>query len=124
MTVKILTVCAQGLCRSVGLADVLKLHFEPVDVIPVGYSGNTAFTLDMLVNNWADFVVCMEAKYVAKLEKKLQQTKKEWKAEVLVCDVGPDTYGNSHNPGLIDQCWRWARANQLQLGIREHRRKL
>lgn len=124
MTVKILTVCAQGLCRSVGLADVLKLHFEPVDVIPVGHRGNTAQTLEMLINRWADFVVCMETHYIDRLEKRLEQKSKTWTAAPLVCDVGPDSYGHSHNPALIDQVWRWARANQFQLGIREHKKRL
>ena len=61
--VKIVTACSQGLCRSVGLADVLKLHFEPVDVIPVGVRGNTQETLAML-GDWCDWFVVMEGRYV------------------------------------------------------------
>lgn len=114
---KILTVCAQGLCRSVGLADVLKLHFEPVDVIPVGYRGNTKETLIML-GEWADFVIVMEEKYKRKLPPEMDQSK------MLVCEVGPDVYGNSHHRVLIDKVWQWARKNQHILGITEHNRRI
>lgn len=114
--IKILTMCRQGLVRSVALADVLKLHFEPVDVIPIGYFGNTPVTQEMLCK-WADFVVVMEQKY-------LQHIQKEFIPKTFVCEVGPDTYGHSHNPMLIDKCWRWARSMQKVFGMTEHTKKL
>ena len=47
-----------------------------------------------------------------------------FEGKVLVCDVGPDRYGQygcrSHHPELIDQVWRWCRQNKDQLGIREY----
>ncbi len=117
--VKILTVCSQGLCRSVGLADVLKLHFEPVDVLPAGYRGNTPETLTML-GNWADWIIVMQEKYI----KKIPIDIKNRGDKLLVCDVGPDRYGNSHHRELIDQVWQWTRREQNKLGIKEHHRRI
>jgi predicted protein tyrosine phosphatase len=113
---KILTVCKQGLVRSVGLADVLKMHFEPVDVIPVGANSNTQETLQMLCE-WADHVIVMEGKYAKRLPSGFEN-------KILLCDVGPDTYGNSHNRKLIDFVWQWTRKNQHKLAIKEHSKKI
>ena len=112
--VKIVTVCKQGLVRSVALADVLKLHFEPVDVIPVGLSSNSKETQDMLFK-WADEIIVMEEKYAQKIISTFVNVKK-----VYVCEVGPDIYGNSHNRQLIDFCWDWCRMSKEDLGIKEH----
>jgi predicted protein tyrosine phosphatase len=116
MTSKILTCCKNGLVRSVGLADVLKLHFEPIDVIPIGLNSNSLITKEMLFN-WADYIVIMEQRYI-------ERVPPQWHIKVLVCEVGQDHYGNSHHPQLIDKCWRWARSNQFQLCIREHNRSI
>ena len=113
---KIVTMCRQGLVRSVALADVLKLHFEPVDVIPIGYFGNTIETRIMLFD-WADHIIIMEAKYI-------KHVPDEYKHKTLVCEVGPDNYGNSHHPRLIDKVWRWCRTVQDKLGIKEHNRRI
>lgn len=116
MAVKIVTACAQGLVRSVGLADVLKLHFEPVDVIPIGLKGNSRETIEML-EQWCNFFIIMEERYRARVPNLAYV-----RSKLLVCDVGEDRYGNSHNRELIDQCWQWARRNQDLMGIREHQR--
>lgn len=98
------------------MADVLKLHFEPVDVLPIGYAGNSIQTQRMLCD-WADKIIVMEEKYLGHLrESDLQKA--------LVCDVGPDTYGSSKNPVLIDKCWRWIRENKEELGVTEHFKRL
>ena len=114
--IKIVTMCRQGLVRSVALADVLKLHFEPCDVIPIGHFGNTKETRDMLMD-WADKIVVMEAHY-------MQYIDETYMHKALVCDVGPDRYGSSKHPQLIDQVWRWCRINQNILGVVEHTKKL
>jgi predicted protein tyrosine phosphatase len=116
--VKILTVCKHGLVRSVALADVLKLHFEPVDVVPVGVVSNSQETLQKLAD-WADFIVFMEAQYVSRFPYSLANQNK-----IRVCDVGADSYGNSHSPELIDKCWNWCRVHIKDLGIQEHDRSL
>jgi len=113
---RIVTMCRQGLVRSVALADVLKLHFEPVDVVPVGYFGNSQQLKDMLFE-WADHIIVMEQKYTKHVHPR-------WASKVLVCEVGPDTYGHSHNPKLISMVWDWCRLHQHPLGIKEHKKKL
>ena len=114
--VKIVTMCRQGLCRSVALADVLKLHFEPVDVIPIGHFGNTKETI-MMLSDWADFIIVMEEHYRRYVDD-------ENKHKTLICDVGPDTYGGSKNRKLIDIVWNWTRQNLEILGITEHDKQL
>ena len=111
----ILTVCSAGLCRSVGLADVLKLHFEPADVVPVGINRN--FGVLEILFQWADHIIVMQPQYAEKIPE-------QYKSKIKICDVGPDRYGHSHNPELIDQVWRWTRANQAELGITEHNKVL
>lgn len=113
---KILTCCSQGLCRSVGLADVLKMHFEPVDVIPIGLNSNSPGTKEMLFD-WADFIVLMESHFVTKIDTK-------WHNKILVCEVGKDNYGNARNSSLIDICWRWTRTMEKILNIQEHSRRI
>ena len=116
---KIVTMCSQGLSRSVGLADVLKLHFEPVDVLPFGHKGNTEETRLMLLE-WCDIVIVMK-------ESMLKYIPEEYKDKAFVCEVGEDTYGGK-NIGrrriLIDLCWQWLRKNQTALGITEHAKRL
>ena len=111
----IVTVCSAGLCRSVSLADVLKLHFEPCDVLPVGVDRNFG-AKDMLFE-WADKIVVMYHKFEKRIPEKYAH-------KVLLCDVGPDTYGTPKNPELIGKVWRWARENKEKLGIVEHSKKL
>lgn len=113
---KIVTMCRQGLVRSVGLGDVLKLHFEPVDVIALGYFANSTETKDMMFS-WADHIVVMEEQY-------LKHIPEQFKAKTLVCEVGPDVYGRHNHPQLIDKVWRWTRLNTARLGITEHNKKL
>ena len=116
---KILTVCRAGLVRSVGLANVLKLHYYPVDVLACGI-GEHAFgrmndteTLDMLFN-WANKIIVMEEYYKYKIPEKYHN-------KVMVCEVGPDIYGNPSNGILIDKVWTWVRENIDQLEIKEHK---
>jgi len=122
---KILTVCSQGLMRSVGLADVLKLHFEPVDVIPVGVAENAnGFDTLIMLCHWADHIIVMEEYLKDRLATRTGFDMDN--LNVHICDVGPDTYGGKHNRRdvLIDMVWRWARINQKKLGITEHTKKL
>lgn len=113
--IKILTVCSAGLCRSVALADVLKLHFEPVDVVPVGIDKNT--TVLPLLFNWADFIIVMQEKYAKRIPA-------EYAHKIKVCEVGPDTYQTPKHPHLIGNTWNWVRANVISLGITEHNKVL
>lgn len=116
--VKIVTMCRQGLVRSVALADVLKLHFRPVCVVPIGHAGNSTATKDMLFR-WADRIVVMEDHY----RKYVPDT---FASKLLVCDVGPDVNNpqGSKTRHLIDKVWNWTRQNQELLGIEEHGERL
>jgi predicted protein tyrosine phosphatase len=112
MKLKVLTVCSGGLVRSVGLADVLKIHFN-CDVIPVGIDLNTPETVKMLLN-WADIVVCMHEPFVKRIEHL------GCMVPVLLCEVGPDNYHSAQHPSLIDQVWRWTRANLSPKYVKEN----
>lgn len=114
--VKIVVMCRQGLVRSVSLTDVLKLHFRPVDVIPIGYFANTEATKNMLFA-WADHVIVMEQHMAKKVPD-------EFAAKVSVCEVGPDVYGRHNHPRLLELVWNWARVNSSRLGIEEHDQRL
>lgn len=98
--------------RSVALADVLKLHFEPTDVLTAGIDFNTSETLDMLYQ-WADTIVVMQQHYRDKIPKK-------YRSKVLTCEVGPDTYGTPKNSSLIDRVFVWARATAHIMKVKEH----
>jgi predicted protein tyrosine phosphatase len=116
--VRIVTMCRQGLVRSVALADVLKMHFQPVDVVPIGHFANSKETIAMLCG-WADRVVVMEEHY-------RQHVPDELHGKCLVCDVGPDINNpqGSKTPKLIKQVWDWTRKHVQLLGIEEHQEKL
>jgi len=115
---KIVTMCRQGLVRSVALADVLKMHFRPVDVIPIGHFANSTETIRMLCA-WADRIVVMESHYK-------QHVPEEYQGKVLVCDVGPDVNNpqGSKTPKLIKQVWDWVRVHADTLGVQEHQERL
>lgn len=113
---KILTVCRAGLVRSVSLMDVLKLHFEPTDVLAAGIDFNSTGTLTDLFK-WADKIIVMEDRYRLRIPEEYEQ-------KILVCEVGPDTYGTPKHPTLIEKVWNWARDNQSVIGIKEHKNVL
>lgn len=109
---KIVTVCGAGLVRSVALADVLKLHFEPTDVLCVGMDKNSEATQHMLFD-WADKIVLMTQDFMGRIPI-------EHKSKTFVCEVGADTYKTPKNQELIDKVFQWARKNYEALGIKEH----
>lgn len=109
---KILTVCSAGLVRSVGLADVLKVHFN-VDALPAGIDGNSKETLEMLYE-WADTIVLMMDVWVSRIPE-------QYKYKVKVCEVGVDIYGSSRNRELIDKVYRWVREHKEELQLEDER---
>lgn len=116
---RILTMCRQGLVRSVALADVLKMHFRPVDVMSIGHFANTPATIEMMCC-WADRIVVMEEHYK-------KHVPAEFHYKVLICDVGPDVDNpqGSKTPKLIKKCWDWVRLFKTELGgIQEHQERL
>lgn len=115
---KILTVCRAGLIRSNALANVLKLHFKPVDVLACGIGEhslgrmNQEDTLKMLFE-WADKIIVMETRYKEKIFPQYQN-------KVFICDVGADVWNNCTHPDLINKVFIWARLNAQKLGVTEH----
>ena len=112
MKKKILTVCSAGLVRSVGLADVLKVHFD-ADAIPVGIDGNTKETL-LILYEWADWIILLMNEWKDRIPEKYQ-------SKVKICEVGTDRFGSSRHPELIDLTYRWTRENRIALGLPEER---
>jgi predicted protein tyrosine phosphatase len=116
---KIVTVCSAGLVRSAALADVLKMHFEPCDVLPVGVDRNDkkpGGALDLLFN-WADTIIVMHEPYINRVPENL-------KHKVILCEVGRDVYHNPRHPELIAKVWNWTRLHLSELQITEHNEKL
>ncbi len=116
---RIVTVCSAGLVRSAALADVLKMHFEPCDVIPVGVDRNDrepGGSLELLFN-WADHIIVMNEPLRRKIPDNYQH-------KIIICEVGKDVFGNPRHRTLIDTVWNWTRQNLDKLGITEHDRKL
>lgn len=111
---KIVTVCRAGLCRSVALADILKLHYENTDVIPVGISFNSD-EIKSLLFAWADRIIVMEKQFVDRVPH-------EFSGKIMICDVGPDIWNNPKHPELISKVWNWLRDNNM--GLVEHSRIL
>jgi hypothetical protein len=89
---KVVTVCAQGLNRSV-VARWLLQHAGH-EVIPVGLDRTSAETLAMLYA-WADRIVVLDARLCARVECACECEK------MVVWDVGPDVYPQHYHPELV-----------------------
>lgn len=90
-SMKILTVCEQGLNRSV--AAKWQLQFHPNEVIAAGLHNLSASSFAMLVA-WADRVILLDGRYRNSIDVPADK--------LLVWDVGPDTYAQRHfDPSLL-----------------------
>ena len=114
--IKVLTMCRVGLSRSLAMTDVLKFHFWPVDVVPVGLSRNSPETLRMLVD-WADHVILMREKFHKELVELIGPVTE---GKIKICEVGADVHGyvGEGRAHLINACWAWLRDNYQTLGIK------
>lgn len=94
---KIVCVCAAGNVRSVGLARVLKGDVGGRhDAVAIGHQ-TAGEELKSLLFNWADRIVVMT-------EGIRSHVPAEHAHKLLVCEVGPDVYGDPRNPELRKQC--------------------
>jgi predicted protein tyrosine phosphatase len=84
---RILTVCEQGLNRSVTAKYLLQDNHE---VLAAGL--NLSPDTLRLLYDWADQIVLLDARFLNRIP---TQTK------VLVCNVGPDHYEHHYNPELV-----------------------
>ncbi len=95
---KVVTMCQQANCRSVGLGIVLKDHHQ-VDCVAVGYNANSPELRGMLYA-WADAIVLMQPGM-------LPYVPPEFHGKTLICDVGPDGYWHARNEQLQAKCHEW-----------------
>jgi hypothetical protein len=87
---RLLTVCEEGLNRSVAARWLLQ-HLGH-EVIPVGLNRTTAETLAMLYA-WADRVIVLDARLSGQVPAD----------KLVVWDVGPDRYPHHYDPDLVRQ---------------------
>lgn len=92
---KILALCAAGNVRSASLSATLRFSYNK-DALSAGLERNSTETLLMLME-WADRIVIME-------EKMRAQVPPRFNPKLLVCEVGPDSYGSPFNPKLLQMC--------------------
>jgi predicted protein tyrosine phosphatase len=96
-----LCICQGGNVRSAALATVFKQRHHH-DALALGYERCSTVTLTLLCA-WADTIVVMHAPYTVVVPATYQ-------SKVVVCDVGPDTYGSPTHPDLVAQVVTWATA--------------
>jgi len=93
-TKKIVTVCEGGAVRSVTLAFVLRYSYK-VDAIPVSYRTSKK-TLSMLFE-WADKIIVVQEGMKDKIPVQFLE-------KVVVLEIGPDRWGRSLHPELMQLC--------------------
>jgi len=85
---KVVTVCEEGLNRSVAARWLLQ--YAGHEVIPVGLNRHSAETLQMLYD-WADKVIVLDRRLSARVPTE----------KLIVWDVGPDRYPHHYHPDLV-----------------------
>lgn len=91
---RVLAVCQGGHVRSVTLRYLLNYKYGG-DCLACGWEPNTDDTKRMLYE-WADVIVCMEESF-------LEMLPDYARAKACVLDVGPDVWGLSLHPDLIER---------------------
>lgn len=99
---KILTVCAGGVCRSVTLAAMLKYGFKGNhDVLAASAEKNMPPTLQMLFQ-WSQLILTVDEEvHAAVLE--MHPTRHHDKIKLI--PIGQDKWGMSMHPGLVTLAW-------------------
>jgi len=92
MKYKILTMCAGGNVRSVGMKYLLKYKYGH-EALACGQDANSTETIDMLCS-WADYVIVMTDDYAKFVPEK-------YKDKLLCYDVGEDRFGYAFHPELL-----------------------
>jgi hypothetical protein len=85
---KLVTVCEEGLNRSVAARWLLQ--YVGHEVIPVGLNRHSDETLQMLYD-WADRVVVLDKRLSARVPRD----------KLVLWDVGPDRYPRGFHPELV-----------------------
>lgn len=92
MKYKILTICAGGNVRSVGLRYLLHYKYGH-EVLACGQDANLPETIDMLCN-WADYIIVVAEEYLPVVPEK-------YKNKLFLYNIGPDRFGYAFNPELL-----------------------
>ena len=92
MSYKILTMCAGGNLRSVGLKYLLKYKYGH-EALACGQDSNSPETIDMLCK-WADYIIIVTGEY----RKFIPQ---EYQSKLLCFDIGIDRFGYAFHPELL-----------------------
>lgn len=94
---KILTMCAGGQVRSVGLKYRLTYHHGH-EALACGQDSNSPETIEMLCE-WADYIVVMTKEYEKFIPEKYH-LKENGERKLYCYDVGVDRYGYAFHPEL------------------------
>lgn len=98
---RFLTVCQGGLVRSTGMKFALTYKYKLGEAIAVGVEGNSQFLIKQLAG-LVDLVIVMQKG----LEKLLPEG-----VDYVICDVGPDVYGDPFHEKLQEKISNWVVAN-------------
>ena len=104
MKYKILTMCAGGNVRSVGLRYLLHYKYNH-EVLACGQDANSQETREMLYK-WADYIIVMSEEYKKFVpeEYHYKEIKGGIERRVFVYEVGPDRFGYAFHPELLSLC--------------------
>ena len=107
---KVLAICQGGNVRSVCFAYLMKYKYGH-EALAASWEKNTPDTLRMLCS-WADSVVLMEAMEatgagVSNVPEDLPIGK------LMLCDVGPDVWGNPLHPALVSKIIHMVEAGKV-----------
>lgn len=95
MKYKILTICAGGCVRSVGLKYLLKYKYGH-ETLACGQDANSIATIDMLAK-WADYVIVVTKDY-------LKFVHPEFSNKTFCYEIGEDRFGYAFHPELLQIC--------------------
>ena len=89
---KILTMCAGGNVRSVGLKYLLKYKYGH-EALACGQDANSPETIEMLCS-WADHIIAVTQDYIKFIPEKYHN-------KLHVYDIGVDRFGYAFHPELL-----------------------
>lgn len=92
MKYKILTMCAGGNVRSVGLKYLLKYKYGH-ESLACGQDANSPETIEMLCN-WADYIVVVTEEYTKFIPEK-------YHSKLFCYQIGEDRFGYAFHPELL-----------------------
>lgn len=92
---KILTMCAGGHVRSVGLKYLLKYKYGH-EALACGQDANSLETRNMLCD-WADYIIVVTKDYLPEVPEK-------YKDKLICYEIGPDRFGYAFNSELLGIC--------------------